>query len=83
MYQQFKIININIIAGKWSSPIISGQCFPPCSGFAFIILSNNKALLHGGGCDGTWNNDIYAMEMGRNIAVSINYNCYLYRYNII
>ena len=63
------------IKGKWSSPTISGQCPPPCSFFTLTTLSNNKAVLYGGGyrdSDGSgYNNDVYTVEMTKDTVVSI------------
>ena len=65
------------IKGKWSSPTISGQCPPPCFGFTLTALSNNKAVLYGGGyCDHrdgdfVYNNDVYTVEMTKDTVVSI------------
>ena len=64
------------IKGKWCSPTISGQCPPPCLFFTLTTLSNNKAVLYGGGyCDSdggiVYNNDVYTVEMTKDTVVSI------------
>ena len=67
----------NNIKDKWSSPKIFGQCPPPCWGFRLTTLSNNKAVLYGGGyrdSDGRGlNNDVYTAEMTKDTVVSILY----------
>ena len=35
--------------GQWIIPTISGQCCPPTAGFAIQKITNNKAVMFGGG----------------------------------
>ena len=36
------------ISGQWISPIVSGDCPPPCSYFTLTSLTDNTFLMFGG-----------------------------------
>ena len=42
------IISFSLL-GQWIIPTISGQCCPPSSHFTFQKITNNKAVMFGGG----------------------------------
>ena len=41
------IISLSLL-GQWIIPTISGQCYPPTSGFTIQKITNNKAVIFGG-----------------------------------
>ena len=42
------IISLSLL-GQWIIPTISGQCCPPTSVFTIQKITNNKAVMFGGG----------------------------------
>ena len=36
------------VLGKWSNPLIIGQCIPPASAFIIDKINNTRAVLFGG-----------------------------------
>uniref|UniRef100_A0A1X7TGB8 HTH CENPB-type domain-containing protein n=1 Tax=Amphimedon queenslandica TaxID=400682 RepID=A0A1X7TGB8_AMPQE len=60
---------LNLSTRQWIIPTISGQCCPPTSAFAIQKISNNKAVMFGGGV---------ASDDGRSdIVVNTVYTCQL------
>ena len=59
--------NYNILyIGKWSVPIISGQCPPPCHGFTLNKLPHNRGIMFGGF---PLNNDVFIIELTNDTVV--------------
>ena len=54
--------------GQWIIPTISGQCCPPTAGFAFLKITNNKAVMFGGAVPS---------DDGYDICVNAVYTCQL------
>ena len=42
-------------SGQWISPIVSGDCPPPCEGFSLTPLTNDTFITFGGYSDGYTN----------------------------
>ena len=61
------IISLSLL-GQWIIPTISGQCCPPTSGFTIQKITNNKAVMFGGGVTD---------ERGYDILVNSVYTCEL------
>ena len=36
------------LSGQWISPIVSGDCSPPCNSFTLTSLTDNTFLMFGG-----------------------------------
>ena len=57
-------------AGKWSSPNITGQPPPPCSGFTFTPVGERRAILFGGMSGlGAYSDDLLIVELSRDTVV--------------
>ena len=59
-----------IYVGRWSVPIISGQCPPPCDGFTLNELPHNRGIMFGGDNGGDVYNDIYIIKLTKDTVVS-------------
>ena len=56
--------SVVLFIGKWSVPIISGQCPPPRYSFTLNKLSHNRGIMFGGyNGNKVVNNDIFIMEL--------------------
>uniref|UniRef100_A0A1X7TZD4 Uncharacterized protein n=1 Tax=Amphimedon queenslandica TaxID=400682 RepID=A0A1X7TZD4_AMPQE len=59
---------LNLSTRQWIIPTISGQCCPPISNFAIQQITNNKAVMFGGGVP---------RDDGYDISVNTVYTCQL------
>ena len=56
-------ITISLFPGTWSSPPMTGPRPPPCSGFSFTTVDNNRAVVFGGYQPGRgYVNDVYILD---------------------
>ena len=59
-------------AGEWSSPNITGQPPPPCSGLTLTPVDERRAALFGGWSgSGAHSDDLLIVELSRDTVVSV------------
>ena len=59
------------ISGQWISPIVSGDCPPPCSSFTLTSLTDNTFLMFGGYTPDDLTNAVYIGNCTQSTIVSI------------
>ena len=59
------------ISGQWISPIVSGDCPPPCNNFTLSSLTDNTFLMFGGSTPDGKTNAVYIGNCTQSTIVSI------------
>lgn len=58
-------------AGKWSTPVVTGQPPPPCSMFTLTLVSEKRAALFGGSISGYNSDNLQIVDLTKHTVVSV------------
>ena len=66
-------INVVSLSGQWISPIVSGDCPPPCDKFSLTPLTDDTFVMFGGKTPDGYTNATYIGHCTKSTIVSIMY----------
>ena len=61
------------LSDQWISPVVSGDCPPPCAGFTLTALTDNTFIMFGGSTPNGSTNSLYIGHCTESVIVSIAY----------
>ena len=67
------------LSDQWISPVVSGDCPPPCRDFTLTALTDNTFITFGGCIPNGRTNSLYIVHCTESVLVSIVYYKSYYR----
>ena len=64
------------LSDQWISPVVSGDCPPPCQDFTLTALTDNTFIMFGGITPNGLSNSLYIGHCTKSVIVSIVYYKY-------
>ena len=64
------------LSDQWISPVVSGDCPPPCEDFTLTALTDNTFIMFGGETSNGCTNSLYIGHCTKSVIVSIVYYKY-------
>ena len=70
------------LSDQWITPVVSGDCPPPCIDFTLIALTDNTFIMFGGYTPNGYTNSLYIGYCTKSVVVSIVLLQVYYKYKL-